>query len=179
MNVNPNTRTFLALTGFVAGMFVFAWALVPLYDLFCEVTGLNGKVQNVAAAPVAAAISSRTVNVRFVAHKGEDMDWEFTPVQRSIELPLNQEKTVFFKVRNTGLQTAQVRAVPSVVPGMTVKWLHKVECFCFQAQTLDAGAEANLGMRFYVSDQLPVEFEEMTVAYTLYFTESQPDNMAL
>ena len=169
--MRPVNRTLAALLGATAGMFVFAWALVPLYDLFCEVTGLNGKVTGISPErPVEERMvdEDRTLNVRFVVTRGDGIPWEFEPMQKTVDLHPGEERSVFFRVRNRSDERLAAKALPSVVPGLATQFLHKMECFCFKKQWLEPGQEAKLGMRFYFDTDLPAQYDDVVIAYTLY-----------
>ena len=160
------------------GMFGFAFALVPLYNIFCEITGLNGKTSGQAAAPgavVAAPASGtaseaveREVTVQFIAHVSRGMPWEFRPVESRVRVRLGEVTETQYHARNfaNGMFTGQ--AVPSVTPGYAARHLHKVECFCFTQQHLDAGEEIDMPVYFYVGEDLPSDIGTLTLSYTMY-----------
>ncbi|MFT6268124.1 MAG: cytochrome c oxidase assembly protein subunit 11 [Alphaproteobacteria bacterium] len=153
----------------VAGMFCFAFALVPLYDVFCKVTGLNGKPSNEAAVYSATEIDeTRTITVDFITRTNSDMPWEFTSQVRKIDVHPGQMNEVAFYVRNPTSRDIIAQAVPSVSPGTAALYLNKTECFCFKHQPLKAGDEAVFPMVFYVDPQLPKDITFFTLQYTLY-----------
>jgi cytochrome c oxidase assembly protein subunit 11 len=153
----------------VAGMFCFAFALVPLYDVFCKVTGLNGKPSNEAAVYSATEIDeTRTITVDFITRTNSDMPWEFTAQTRKIDVHPGQLNEVAFYVKNPTNRDIIAQAVPSVSPGSAALYLNKTECFCFQQQPLKAGDEAVMPMVFYVDPQLPEHITFFTLQYTLY-----------
>ncbi|MFT6738335.1 MAG: cytochrome c oxidase assembly protein subunit 11 [Kangiellaceae bacterium] len=160
----------------VAGMFCFAFALVPLYDVFCKVTGLNGKPSNEAAVYSATAIDkTRTITVDFITRTHSDMPWEFTAQTRKVDVHPGQMSEVAFYVRNPTSRDIIAQAVPSVSPGTAALYLNKTECFCFQHQPLKAGEETVMPMVFYIDPQLPEEITFFTLQYTLYdITETVP-----
>lgn len=167
--MRPVSRTLVGLSGLTVGMFVFAWSLVPLYDLFCEITGLNGKVTEASLANEERLVDSeRSLQVRFVTTNGDGIEWDFEAVQPLMIVHPGVEHTAQFRVRNRTDKRLVARAIPSVVPGLAVQWLRKIECFCFQEQGLDAGAEAILSMRFYFEAEMPAKHREVVIAYTLY-----------
>ena len=159
------------LLSLAVGMFGFAYALVPLYAVFCEVTGLNGKTSARAADPVAASqlsVSDREVTVQFLAHVGNGMPWEFRPTQHKLRVRLGEINATDYYARNRAAQAVTGQAVPSVAPGYGAKYLHKVECFCFRQQHLEAGEERYMPLRFYVGIDLPEEIHTLTLSYTLF-----------
>ena len=173
--MRPQHRTLIALSGLLLGMFAFSWAMVPLYDLFCDITGLNGKVTEAAAAPTGALAvdSERNLEINFVAHKGDGIPWTFEPVQSSIKIHPGQASVIHFRAVNHSQKRMAARALPSVVPGLATKWLRKTECFCFQEQWLDAGEETLLSMRFYFEEDIPDTYDSIFMAYTLYELEQK------
>ena len=151
------------------GMFGFAFALVPLYNLFCEITGLNGKTSGqVAYSESSSQPLEREVTVEFLAHVGRGMPWEFRPMQKRLRVRLGEVNEARYYARNFASQTVTGQAVPSVTPGLASRYLHKIECFCFTQQTLGAGEEMEMPVQFYMADDLPAEVNTLTLSYTLF-----------
>ncbi|WP_166268676.1 cytochrome c oxidase assembly protein [Marinobacter caseinilyticus] len=153
----------------VVGMFAFGFALVPLYDVFCEALGINGKTQGrYESTTVLERDDNRTITVQFVAQNGPEMPWEFRPVVTSVKVHPGEPTTVNFFARNpTGLaMTAQ--AVPSLSPSEGTLYFHKTECFCFNQQKLEAGESVNMPLVFIVDAAIPAEIHKLTLSYTLY-----------
>lgn len=159
----------IVLLALAAGMFGFAFALVPLYDAFCELTGLNGRTSARASyiAPTAPA-TAREVTIQFLAQAGNGMPWEFRPTRSELRVRLGTITTTAFYVRNRANTAVTGQAVPSVAPGLAAPYLNKLECFCFSPQHLDAGAEMEMPVRFYVSTDLPQQIHTLTLSYTLF-----------
>lgn len=178
----PNSQrkqaAFLAL--FAVGMFGFAFALVPLYDVFCELTGLNGKTGGqVTAVEKPVKIVDRDVKVEFLAHVGRGMPWEFRPEEAHITVQPGEMVTTNYYARNRADQGITGQAVPSVTPGLAALHLHKVECFCFQQQQLDAGADMLMPLTFYVDAELPEDIETLSLSYTLFrAADIEPEKVA-
>ena len=171
MNETPNTQRkhVVLLLSLAVGMFGFAFALVPLYEVFCEVTGLNGKTAGRAAGPATVSqVSGREVTIQFLAHVGNGMPWEFRPTEHQLRVRLGEVNTTDYYARNRAAQAVTGQAVPSVSPGYAAKYLHKVECFCFTQQHLDAGEDQQMPVRFYIGDDLPEEIHTLTLSYTLF-----------
>ena len=172
MNQVPGRRqrkhTALLVT-LAVGMFGFAFALVPLYDVFCELTGLNGKTaREVATAEVPAVVSDRTVTVQFLAHVGNGMPWEFRPTEHRLRVRPGEMHTTLYYARNRASQTVTGQAVPSVTPGQAAIHLNKTECFCFRQQQLEAGQEIDMPVTFYVDAELPDDINTLSLSYTLF-----------
>ena len=171
-------RKHTALLAVVAvGMFGFAFALVPLYNIFCEITGLNGKTSGQAATsvPVAATASQsasesieREVTVQFISHVSRGMPWEFRPTESRLRVRLGEVTETLYYARNFANRIATGQAVPSVTPGYAARYLHKVECFCFTQQHLQPGEELDMPVYFYVGEDLPSDIGTLTLSYTMY-----------
>lgn len=162
-------------------MFCFGFALVPIYDVFCEVTGLNGKTNSKAFVPAAQLVdTSREVTVQFVATNNEGMPWEFKPATFKMSVhPGEQINTTFF-ARNPRSELMVAQAIPSVAPGRAAEYFHKTECFCFNQQTLKAGEAVDMPLSFIVDRDLPASVKTITLSYTLFdVTESvKPTELA-
>lgn len=158
----------------VVGMFGFGFALVPLYDVFCDITGINGKTSNEAAVYEAVEIdTSRTITVDFITRTNSGMPWEFEAQTQQVKVHPGKMSEVAFYVRNPTKRDIIAQAVPSVSPGTASLYMNKTECFCFQHQPLKAGEEAIMPMVFYIDPQLPKDITFFTLQYTLYdITES-------
>jgi cytochrome c oxidase assembly protein subunit 11 len=151
------------------GMFGFAFALVPLYNIFCELTGINGKTSGqVAYSESNSEPLEREVTVEFLAHVGRGMPWEFRPMQKQMRVRLGEVNEARYYVRNFASQTVVGQAVPSVTPGQAARYLNKIECFCFTQQTLEAGEEMEMPVQFYMADDLPEEIGTLTLSYVLF-----------
>lgn len=152
----------------VVGMFGFAFALVPLYDVFCEVTGLNGKGYGRGPVAATAVDESRWITIEFIAHITPGMPWAFAPEKRRIEIRPGATNDAIFIVENHSQHTMTGQAVPSVSPGQASGYLTKIECFCFQQQILKPGESARLPVKLVVSPELPDDIEVFTLSYTLF-----------
>jgi cytochrome c oxidase assembly protein subunit 11 len=157
----------LVLTVFA--MFAFGFALVPLYDVFCDITGLNGKTATTAADVNSDGIdTSRTINVQFISRTAQGAAWQFAPEMNSIKVHPGEMKFVQFYAKNESGRDGVAQAVPSVSPGLAASYFQKIECFCFNQQPLDNNAEVWMPLQFYVDVDLPADIHELTLSYTLY-----------
>ena len=155
----------------VLGMFGFGFALVPLYQVFCDLTGLNGKTSNIVNAQAQSSQGvdeSRTVTVEFVTYISQGMQWQLTPKVEQVKVHPGQMVDVEFVATNFSTSDQIGQAVPSVSPGQGANYLNKTECFCFNQQPLEAGASAILPLRFFVDTALPSGINTLTLSYTLY-----------
>lgn len=179
-SINATRRTVKRAALVVFGMFFFGFALVPIYDVFCEVTGLNGKTNSDAFVPAAELVdSSRTVTVQFIATNNEGMPWEFRPDVFSVKVhPGEQVNTTFF-ARNPRGQRMVAQAVPSVSPGRAASYFLKTECFCFNRQELEPGQAIDMPLSFIVDRDVPANVNTITLSYTLFdVTDSDNDASA-
>jgi cytochrome c oxidase assembly protein subunit 11 len=151
------------------GSLLFAFALVPIYDVLCEMTGLNGKTNNTAAVLTKAKVDeTRWVTVQFTTNVMPGLGWNFYPKQSSIKMHPGQIETVVFIAKNTTNQVVVGRAIPSITPGIAAANLKKIECFCFINQALKPGEEKEMPLRFFVSPELPKDVSDMTLSYAFF-----------
>ncbi len=168
-----NRRTARTLVLVALAMFGFGFALVPLYDVFCEITGLNGKTGGaVAEARTAKLDTSRWVTVEFTGSVSQGMPWEFRPLQKKLRVHPGQITVAHYYVRNTTTETIVGRAVPSVTPGLAAAHFKKIECFCFSEQTLKPGETREMPVRFTVDPGLAANIGTVTLSYTFFNTDS-------
>ena len=162
-------------------MFGFAFALVPLYDLICDVTGLNGKPASEASqAPLAVNPDekAREITVEFLANTSTGMPWDFKPVVSRVKVVPGESRTVEFYVKNRSQNTIVGQAIPSISPGLAAAHLKKIECFCFNEQLLEGGQDTNMPMVFYIDPNLPKNINTLTLSYTLYNITETAELMA-
>jgi cytochrome c oxidase assembly protein subunit 11 len=160
----------LRLIAFVGGMFLFGvFALPPLYDVFCEVTGLGGKTNSVAMTNVDDVIDeSRELKLEFVTTVNQYAPWEFRAAEDGMKIHPGQLYEATFLARNTSNSHKIAQAVPSVSPSSAAKYLKKLECFCFTAQEFTAGEEKEMAVRFLIDSDLPEYIDTITLSYTLF-----------
>lgn len=159
------------LTQLVLGtvaMFGFGFALVPLYDVFCDITGINGKVDLTPAAYSATNTSNREVKVQFIAVNNESMPWNFKPTQASLQVKLGKTYQTAYWAENRTANYMVAQAVPSVAPSEAAQYLQKVDCFCFNRQPLNAGEQREMGLAFNVLAGMPAHIKTITLSYTLF-----------
>lgn len=165
----PVIRTLLKSLAGVVVMFLFAiFVMPPLYDVFCEVTGIGGKTAGKYEAEVAGIDESRTIKVQFVATNNAEMSWDFQPTVYEVRVHPGKPTPVTFYARNTTDKDMVAQAVPNVVPNNAVQYFHKTECFCFNQQPLAAGEDAELPLVFIVDRDLPRAVHTITLSYTLF-----------
>jgi cytochrome c oxidase assembly protein subunit 11 len=169
MPVSTIRKTVLRMVLVVGGMFCFGFALVPLYDVFCRVTGLNGKTSGEAYQPVDVKIdTSRTVRVQFVATNNDGMSWKFGPRDTELVVHPGEPKSTMYFAMNPEQRQMVAQAIPSISPARAAEYFHKTECFCFNQQTLEPGQQIDMPMRFIVDQDLPKDVHTITLTYTLF-----------
>lgn len=172
-----NSKVIKKLVLVVFAMFGFGFALVPLYDVFCDITGLNGKTNDVAVVYADDGIdTSRTVKVQFITRMAKGIPWKFEPVINEISVHPGEMKFVNFYAKNESQHDIIGQAVPSVSPGLAAGYFQKIECFCFTQQPLKAGEEVEMGLQFYVDLEIPTEINTLTLSYTLYDISDKADS---
>lgn len=165
---NDNRSMTKKLVVVVIVMLAFGFAMVPLYDVFCQITGLNGKSNGLAVYEEQEADTSREITVQFITIAKTDMPWNFSPMQTEIKVNPGKEYEVFFTVKNRTGNKMIGQAIPSFSPNQTAQYFHKTECFCFNQQTLEAGESAKMPMRFFIGKDLPESYDTITLAYTMH-----------
>lgn len=153
----------------VAIMFGFGYALVPLYDVFCDITGLNGKTgDKISSTKPHVVDESRLVTVTFLASLNESMPWSFKPQQSFIDVHPGKPTTIYYIAKNTSNKIMTGQAVPSVAPGLAAAYFQKTECFCFTEQELKPGEEKLMPVTFIVDSELPQKMNELILSYTFF-----------
>lgn len=163
-------RTTYKMLLLALAMFAFCfWVLPPLYDLFCEVTGINGKTSSTPYVAVDTEVdTSRTVRVKFIATKNASMPWGFAPETFAIDVHPGEAVITNFIAENPTATFMAGQAVPSMAPKNATDYFHKTECFCFNQQILAPGEKAKLGLHFIVDQDLPKAVKTITLSYTLF-----------
>ena len=163
-------KTVLKLGAGVVGMFAFAYALVPLYDVLCEVTGLNGRTAGQYQYQDADLVAddSRQVQVRFVTNVNAGMPWEFGIDRRGEQVTPGGMHEAIFYAHNPTDRVMVAQTIPSVAPGRAANFFHKTECFCFDQQLLEPGETVEMPMRFIVDRDLPDSVKTISLSYTMF-----------
>lgn len=160
-----------ACCAFVVGMAGMAYAAVPLYEMFCKVTGYGGTTQRVEQA--SDTILDRKIRVRFDANTGPGLPWTFQPVQREVELRIGETVEVMYKARNVSSKPTNGQATFNVTPQAAGAYFNKVQCFCFTETRLEPGEEMEMPVVFFVDPAIvePVEtrnIHTITLSYTFF-----------
>lgn len=155
-------------------MFGFGFALIPLYDVFCDITGLNGKfdlvpgtLSNIDSASTETSAATE-LQIQFTATSDQEQLWQFKPLEPIKNIRAGQQYKTAFTISNPTDRTIQFHSVPSVSPGLANDYLIKTECFCFQQQELSPGEQLEMPLVFQVRQDIPTEYRKLTLAYRLY-----------
>jgi cytochrome c oxidase assembly protein subunit 11 len=168
-----NKRLAGGMLAISAAMFGFGFALVPLYNVFCSVTGLNGKISNQPAQVRAQQVEAdRLVTVEFLSNPGTASGWGFRPAITKLRVHPGQLYATHYVAHNPTDRPVAIRAVPSVAPGLAAQYLHKIECFCFTQQAFAPGEKRELPLRFMIDPGVPSEVGTLSLAYTSYIQDS-------
>ena len=165
-----NARLAVILVVAALGMVGAAYASVPLYRVFCQVTGFDGTVRKASAAPTKTL--DRTMTVRFDTNV-RDLDFEFAPEQRVQEIKIGETALAFFKVTNRSNRDVTARAVYNVVPETAGPYFQKLDCFCFTEQTIKAGQTVEFPMTYFIDPEMATDPEtnrmrEVVLSYTFF-----------
>ena len=171
---NRNTKTAVLMGLIVAAMVGLAFASVPLYRMFCQLTGFDGTPQRADRAPGAVA---GQVGVRFDANVHPGLPWRFEPEQTTVRVKPGAQTQIFYRAQNLSAKTLTGQAVFNVSPDQVGKYFKKIQCFCFTEQTLKAGEARDMPVLFFVDPAIKKDpdtknIDEITLSYTFYPTGS-------
>jgi len=169
--------TRLALTS--CAMFLFGFALVPLYDIFCEITGIRIPIEASAAETITESTDSavsRDIKLLLLASTQAGAPLEFQPLSDIIDVSTGRIQETQFIVRNLSQAAVTGIATPDIRPAEAGRYIRKIECFCFNDQLFAAGEERKLNVRFYVDPELPAHIDNITLAYTLFEKQQVASN---
>ncbi|MCB1580664.1 MAG: cytochrome c oxidase assembly protein [Rhodospirillales bacterium] len=177
-----NARLGLTILGVVLGMAALAYASVPLYDMFCRVTGFGGTTQTSDAWP--EQIIDRSLTINFNTDTSPNLPWDFSPEKRSIEVKLGQKGLIAFHAKNKANTPLAGSAIYNVTPLKAGKYFHKVQCFCFDEQILQPGENVSMPVMFYIDPKMNDDpnmddVQTITLSYTFFTSESEELEQAL
>ncbi|MBM3486692.1 MAG: cytochrome c oxidase assembly protein [Alphaproteobacteria bacterium] len=171
-----NRRT-MTICGLVVGAMVgLSFASVPLYRLFCQITGFGGTTQVAERAP--DRVLDRMVTVRFNADVERALGWRFEPVERTMRVRIGEQTLAFYRARNISGAPTTGTATFNVTPEKSGLYFNKIECFCFTEQTLAAGEEADFPVSFFVDpalvdDRNARDVTEITLSYSFFLVRDK------
>ena len=173
--INKNVRTLLLVFIIPLMMFLLSYASVPLYNLFCKVTGYGGTVQNVSQS--STYIIDKNIKVRFNSDVARKLDINFTPLTRQIMTKLGETNTIEYKVKNNTNKTMNIISTYNVTPQKAGIYFNKLDCFCYEEKMLLPGQESLLPVSFFISPELiknpnTRELKSITLSYTFFDTNN-------
>jgi len=174
---HKNKKTAVTVVAVVAGMIGLSYASVPLYQLFCQVTGYAGTTQVAKTAPDQPVLD-RYVTVTFDSNVASGLSWSFKPVQNKMRVRVGKEVLAFYEAKNTSDETVTGTATFNVTPFKTGQYFAKVDCFCFKEQTLKPGQVVSMPVSFYidpkiVEDKHTRDVEDIALSYTFFRADVQ------
>ncbi len=171
---NVNKPLVIRLFAAAILMFGFTFALVPIYNIFCDVTGLNGKVDVKHPGTFTRYkiddpnVQKRRITVEFDTNRNQQASCEFSPEHTALQVIPGELTHTSYYVKNLTNKKIVIQAIPSISPGVVAKYLKKLECFCFNQQVLKAGEAMNLPLRFWLEPEIPDNIHRLTLSYTLF-----------
>ncbi len=170
-----NRKLTWKLLAVAAGAFGFGFALVPLYNVLCAVTGYGdqSKLRQQVAVAKEHPDPNRTVTIEFLTDVASAGSWDFRPVKRTVEVHPGQIYSAEFLAHNLTGRDTTAQAVPNIAPSMAAAYFHKTECFCFSPQHFTLNEERTMPVRFIVDPALPAHVDRITLAYTFYDASSR------
>lgn len=195
--VRPHRALVFKLLAIIAAAFAFGFALVPLYDVLCVATGLNGKTAGAPNAPgkfgpgglgttamtsPARVDTSRTVRIEFTGTVMPGLSWEMQALTAHLDLHPGELHQAVFRVHNRSDKPLVGQAIPSVTPGLAAQHFQKLDCFCFSQQTLAPGETRDMPVVFIIRPEIDRDIPTITLAYAFFpvaDTKSAPESVAL
>jgi cytochrome c oxidase assembly protein subunit 11 len=174
-----NNKTALKLAMLTIAMFGFAFAMVPLYKLVCDVAGINSIDSNSGRSQISElnqselAQATRTVTVQFDSTINGNMAWDFKPEVKTMQVKLGERVNTSYFFKNNSKRIVETQSIPGVTPWQANQHLKKMECFCFETQTLAAGESKDMGLQFVLDPELPEDIHTVTLSYTIMDTNRE------
>jgi len=164
-----NRKLTRSLWIFAAGSLAFGFALVPLYNVICDITGYGDRTKLLEASTATEApVEDRTVTIEFVSSVPGIGAWELTPEQSSMQVRPGKFYVARFEAKNLRNAPAVAQAIPNVAPSNATQYLRKADCFCFTPQPFEANQSRQLEVRFLIDPALPQKIDRLTLAYSMY-----------
>jgi len=166
-----NNRTALVCAAFALSMIGVAYAAVPLYRIFCQITGYGGTTQ--VAEQASGVVLDQVIKVRFDANSSRNLGWSFAPAEREIELKIGETRLVKYIAKNLGTTRTTGTSTFNVTPLTAGKYFNKIQCFCFTEQTLEPGQSVEMPVSFYIDpeilkDKNLIGLPAITLSYTFF-----------
>jgi cytochrome c oxidase assembly protein subunit 11 len=177
-----DTRVAVICASIVFGMLGMSYAAVPLYQLFCQVTGFGGTTQRVEKP--SAVVLDRVINVRFDANVAPGLGWTFEPLQRTVDVKIGENALAFYRATNVSDKPLTGTSVFNVYPDVTGAYFNKMQCFCFTEQTLQPGESIEMPVSFFVdpamvTDKDADKVKNITLSYTFHRVDKPKQSAAV
>ena len=171
MTAKKNTSTAIAMLSIGLGMFLLAFASVPLYRVFCQVTGFGGTTQEASSVPV--QIGKRIINVQFNADTDPNLPWKFKPEQRQVAVHTGEQTLIYYAAENISDEAVTGVATYNVTPNKAGAYFNKVQCFCFTNQTLNPDEKMPMPVSFFIDPEIEndpnlQDVSTITLSYTFF-----------
>ena len=164
-----NKKVIFIITFVVMLMLSLSYAAVPLYDIFCRVTGFGGTTQIASSAP--GSTGHPNINIRFESNITDSLNWDFYSKTKTVKIPMGEEKTIYYFAKNLSDEPIVGTATFNVTPAKAGQYFMKIDCFCFVEQLLNPGESMNMPVTFFIDpdlykDENVQEVNEITLSYT-------------
>jgi Cytochrome oxidase assembly factor len=169
-NLKAQNKKVIFIISFVGILMLsLSYAAVPLYDIFCRVTGFGGTTQIASSAPGSAGHPN--INIRFESNITDSLNWDFYSKTKTVEIPMGEEKTIYYFAKNLSDEPIVGTATFNVTPAKVGQYFMKIDCFCFVEQLLNPGESMNMPVTFFIDpdlykDENVQEVNEITLSYT-------------
>ena len=169
-NLKAQNKKVIFLITFVGMLMLsLSYAAVPLYDIFCRVTGFGGTTQIASSAP--GSTGHPNINIRFESNITDSLNWDFYSKTKTVKIPMGEEKTIYYFARNLSDEPIVGTATFNVTPAKAGQYFMKIDCFCFVEQLLNPGESMNMPVTFFIDpdlykDENVQEVNEITLSYT-------------
>lgn len=177
---NKNTSLAMSMAAIAIGMVGMSFAAVPLYDMFCRITGYGGTTMKAEKAPE-QALEGTQITVRFTADTDQELPWDFKADQNLVNLKIGEERLVTFTAHNRSDKPVYGTAIYNVTPETVAPYFNKIQCFCFENQRLEPGQEMHMPVSFFIDPAIKKDpylrnLQTVTLSYTFFLSKNQKDN---
>ena len=169
-NLKAQNKKVIFIISFIGMLMLsLSYAAVPLYDIFCRVTGFGGTTQIASSAP--GSSGHPNINIRFESNITDSLNWDFYSKTKTVKIPMGEEKTIYYFAKNLSDKPIVGTATFNVTPAKAGQYFMKIDCFCFVEQLLNPGESMNMPVTFFIDpdlykDENVQEVNEITLSYT-------------
>ena len=169
-NLKAQNKKVIFIISFIGMLMLsLSYAAVPLYDIFCRVTGFGGTTQIASSAP--GSSGHPNINIRFESNITDSLNWDFYSKTKTVKIPMGEEKTIYYFAKNLSDEPIVGTATFNVTPAKAGQYFMKIDCFCFVEQLLNPGESMNMPVTFFIDpdlykDENVQEVNEITLSYT-------------